>query len=185
VPYLSYLPAAVQALLILLVIPAAFYDLRWRKIPNWLTLSGLVLAIGMNLFFYKWPGLLMSLKGIGLACLIYFPLYFLRAMGAGDVKLMAAVGAAVGPANWFAIFILTCAFGALAALTLIAARGRFRQTVRNIGIILTSLARGRAPFHGNPELDVRTDKGIRLPHAVSIACGTTGFLVGTALWLPK
>ena len=70
---------------------AAVYDIRFRRIPNWLVLTGLVLGLGLNTFLFRWPGARASLLGIGLAFLIYFPLYLLRGMGAGDVKLMAAI----------------------------------------------------------------------------------------------
>ncbi len=90
---MTYLRPIVQVLLLLLVIPAALYDSRQRRVPNWLALAGLLLGIGLNSFLYESTGLLTSLKGLGVAFLIYFPLYLLRAMGAGDVKLMAAIGA--------------------------------------------------------------------------------------------
>ena len=111
---MTYVPPIVQLLVALLVIPAAMFDFRSRRIPNWLTLTGLVLGIGLNSFLYETSGLLMALKGMGLALLIYFPLWLVRGMGAGDVKLMAMIGAIVGPANWLGVLLLTSAFGAAA-----------------------------------------------------------------------
>src|SRR5204863_8728125 len=114
--------------------------------------AGLVLGIALNAFLYETAGLWISLKGLGLAMLIYFPLYLLRGMGAGDVKLMAAIGALAGPSNWFGILVLTSVFGAVAALVAIALKGRFRQTMWNIWTILTSLTLRQAPYQTNPEL---------------------------------
>ena len=130
-------------------------------------------------------GLWFALKGLGLAMGVYFVLYVLHAMGAGDVKLMAAVGAAVGPMNWLGILVLTSLSGAVAGLLLVAFKGRFRKTIGNVGIILVSLGRGRAPYKESPELDVSTDQGLRLPHGALIALGTLGFLAAALRWAPR
>jgi prepilin peptidase CpaA len=173
----------VQVLLALVVIPAAMYDLRYRRVPNWLTLTGLLLGIGLNTFLYETPW--KPLEGLGLAFLIYFPLYLVRGMGAGDVKLMAALGAIVGPWDWLGILVLTSLFGGVAAMILIVSKGRIQKTFENIRMILISLGHRHAPYAGNPELDVRSDKGVRLPHAVVIAFGALGFLVAAAIWAPR
>jgi len=180
----SYLPPIVQALLLLVVVSAAIFDIRERRVPNWIALAGLLLGIALNVFLFETAGLWMSLKGFGLAFLIYFPLYLVRGMGAGDVKLMAAVGGIVGWANWLGILVLTALMGGLAAVVIVLARGRVRQTLENIWMILMSLGHGRAPYRVDPNLDVRSGKGIRLPHAAMIACGAIGFLVAAAIWAP-
>lgn len=182
---MSYLPPVVQALLFLMVVPAALFDLKERRVPNWITLPGVLIAIGLNAFLYETPGLWISLKGLGIAMLIYFPLYLLRGMGAGDVKLMAAVGATVGWANWLGILFLTAVFGGIAALFLVLWQKKLHQTTGNIGHIVLSLMHRQAPHTTNPALDVKSEKAIRLPHAVAIAFGTLGYLVAAALWAPR
>ena len=182
---MSYLPPIVQAFLALIVIVAAVYDYRFRRVPNWLTFSGVLIGIGLNAFLYETPGLWLGLNGVGLALLIYFPLFVLRGMGAGDVKLMAAVGAFVGPINWIGILLLTAVFGGIAAIVLVSLKGRLRQTLYNLWFILTSLGHRQAPYEGNPQLDVRSDQALRLPHGVVIACGTIVFLGAAALWAPR
>lgn len=186
---MSLPPLAIRILLEILVIVAAIWDIRTRRIPNWLTLSGVLLGIGMNWFLYQpagpWFGLLLSIKGLALAFIVYIVLYTLHAMGAGDVKLMAAVGASAGAMNWFGIFLLTSFAGGVIGLLLIFFKGRIRKTVANIGIILTSLGRGRAPYKATPELDVSTDQGLRLPHGALIALGTLGFLAAALRWAPR
>jgi prepilin peptidase CpaA len=171
------LPNALKALLALVVITAAIFDFRFRHVPNWVTFSGLLLGIALNTILLRSEGLWSSLEGLGLAFLIYFPLYLLRGMGGGDVKLMAAVGAIAGPANWLRIFFFTLLFGAVAAIILIFTKRRVRRTFQNIGLILMSLGSGQAPYEKNPQLDVRGAEGARLPHAVTIACGTLAFLM--------
>jgi prepilin peptidase CpaA len=101
-------------------------------------------------------------------------------MGAGDVKLMAAVGAVAGPPYWLLILVLTSLAGAVAGLLLIAAKGRFRKTMDNILLILISFRHGHLPYKGNPQLDVRSGEALRLPHAVMVAVGTL-----VAIWAPR
>ena len=174
------LPNALKELLALIVVAAAILDLRWKRVPNWLTLPGLLLGIAVNTILFRGEGLRSSLEGLGLAFLIYFPLYVLRAMGGGDVKLMAAVGSIAGPGNWLRIFFFTLLFGAVAAIILMFARRRVRRTLENMWLILVSLGSGQAPYTRNPELDVRSEQSVRLPHAVMIAGGAMAFLVARA-----
>ena len=173
-------PPAIRILLSLIVIPAAVLDLKTRRIPNWLSLSGVALGVMLNVFLFESDGLWFSLKGLGLAFAVYFVLYLIHAMGAGDVKLMAAVGAVAGPAYWLLILVLTSLLGALAGLLVIATKGRLRRTFENILVILISFRHGQLPYKENPELDVRRGEGLRLPHAVMIACGTL-----VAIWAPR
>src|SRR5690348_15576050 len=116
-------PACMEIVLVVVLLVAAAYDIRYRRIPNWLTAGGVLMGFALNAFLLAHPpsvlslgGLLFSLKGFGLAFGLYFFLYALRAMGAGDVKLMAAIGAMVGWQNWFGIFLVTAILGGIAAM---------------------------------------------------------------------
>ena len=131
-------PPGVVAVVIALVLTAAVYDVRYRRIPNWLTLVGVLAGVALNGFLDQGrPGLFVSsLLGLAIAFGLYFVLYALRAMGAGDVKLMAAVGAIVGWPDWFGVFIVTAIIGGIMALILVAARGRVRKTFGNVAFIL-------------------------------------------------
>lgn len=175
------MPIASQWLLLGLVVLAGVYDIMCRRIPNWLVLASLTVGIALNLFLFGWPGLRSSLLGIGLALVVYVPLYLLRGMGAGDVKLMMAVGAIVGPGAWFAILIFTAILGGVVALALLLLRGRLIHTLYNIGFLLSRMMRFQAPYV-NPELDVRSGQGIRLPHGAVIALGTVAFIAAGKLF---
>jgi prepilin peptidase CpaA len=181
---MSFPPIIVQVVLAVLVLVAAVYDFRFRRIPNWLTLSGVLVGIGLNWFLYwdavKWPR--SALLGLGLAFLIYFPLYLLRGMGAGDVKLMAAVGAVVGPANWFGIFILSSVLGGLAAVFLVMYKGRLAKTFSNVGYMLSEMAHFRAPYSRREELDLGSPKAVKMPHGLAIALGSVAFLAAAWIW---
>jgi|SRR5579862_6878355 prepilin peptidase CpaA len=182
---LTNLPPIVQAVLVLIVVTAAVYDLRYRRIPNWLVLAGLVAGFGLNTFLFESSGLIHSAKGMGLALAIYFPLYVLRAMGAGDAKLMAAVGSIVGWGNWLAIFVLTAVIGGLMGLVVLLFAGRIRRTFWNLGWMINEMMHFRAPYRSSEELDVRSEKAMRMPHGVAIALGSIAFLVARAIWGSK
>jgi prepilin peptidase CpaA len=96
-------------------------------------------------------------------------LFALRAMGAGDVKLMAAAGAVAGPGNWLVIFLVTALLGGLAALVLVAVRGRVGRTARNIFIVFRELLHLRTPHQSRPELGVGGAGAVSLPHGAVIA----------------
>src|SRR5579859_914549 len=85
-----------------LTLLAGWTDWRSRKIPNWLTVSGFLLGIAVNSVLWGWHntnghGAKASLEGAGLALILLLPFVLLRALGAGDWKLMGAVGAFLGP----------------------------------------------------------------------------------------
>jgi prepilin peptidase CpaA len=117
------------ALAILLTL-AAVCDIRTHRIPNSLSLAGLVLG----LFGHGWrgggPGLLLSLEGIAVAGLALLP-YALGGLGAGDVKLLGAVGALMGPLFLLWTLLGTVLAGGLLALAWAARRGVLRETVLN------------------------------------------------------
>lgn len=166
-----------QILLAILVAVAAVFDIRYRRIPNWLVLTGIIAGLAWNLSASGWSGLGRSAEGLGLGFVLYFPLYLIRARGAGDVKLLAAVGAITGPGNCFWIFLLTAILGGIIAVILLLFRGRLRKTFFNVSWILQDLLHFRAPYRSSDELDVTTAKGMRLPHGAMIAVGAVAFIL--------
>ena len=170
-------PGKVMFVLLAVLIAAAVYDVRYRKIPNWLSMTGIVLGFAIN-FAIGPPeaGVMFALKGFAWGFGVYLALYVLRAMGAGDVKLMGAVGALVGAERWFGIFLVTAIVGGLMALLLVTARGRLKKTMFNVGFILSELTHGRPAYAGKEELDVRTKKGASLPHGAVIAVSTVFYI---------
>jgi prepilin peptidase CpaA len=121
-----------------------------------------------------------ALKGLGLAFGVYLALHLIRAMGAGDVKLMAAVGSITGAGDWFGIFLITAIVGGILAIVMSIAKGRLGKTFFNVGFILSEMKSLRPAYLKNEELDVKSDKGLRMPHGVVIAVGTLIFLTLSA-----
>lgn len=159
--------------LLLMVSIAAVNDLATRRIPNRLLLSGLAVAFVLHLFSRE-PGsaLLSALGGLVLGLAIFLPIYLMRGMAAGDVKMMAVVGAFTGASEAFEIAVLTWCAGGVMALVLIVARGRIRLTIANISRMLFGLM---TPGHGiiAPAQDKNAGS---MPYGLAIAIGTVAVL---------
>jgi prepilin peptidase CpaA len=170
------MPLIIKIVLIGTVVLAGLYDLRYRRIPNWLNVSGMSLGLCANLVAFEGHGFVLALLGIGCSLLVYLPLYLVRGMGAGDVKLMAAVGAIAGPRNWLGIFLATALLGGAAALIYVVFRRRLLETLLNLSAIVTDLVRIRVPASRDSHLDVRHSGALRMPHGALIALGAITFL---------
>lgn len=160
-------------LLLLLVAAAAINDLSSRRIPNRLLLGGFAGALVLHAVSPD-PGsaLQACFGGAVIGLLIFLPFYMLRGMAAGDVKMMATVGAFTGPAEALHIAILAWCAGGVMALAIIVFRGRLRLALANVwGILRPALLRlPRVP------LEAQQSAG-SIPYGVAIAAGTVYVLV--------
>ena len=112
------MPAAMMLGLIVLVSLAAWSDFRTRRIPNSITVTGAAAGLLLQAFYHGVSGALQSLAGAGLGLAIFLVFYVAGGMGAGDVKLFAAVGAFAGPQAVVVVFVCTALLGGVAALAL-------------------------------------------------------------------
>jgi prepilin peptidase CpaA len=170
------MPITLKLVLISTALAAAYFDLRVRRIPNWINVTGAALGLVLNTYFEGVHGAMTSAGGLLIALCIYIPLYALKGMGAGDVKLMAAIGAIVGPENWFNIFIVTALLGGVASLILILLRRKMGQTLHNVSVILTQLAKGKPPAERDSALSIHHNQSLKMPHGAIIASGVCLFL---------
>src|SRR5262249_11682462 len=122
----------VSSSLVVCVGMAAAIDIRDRRIPNWLSLSGVVGGVSLNSFTGGLDGLVLSLTGVVAGFLLLFFAYLLWGMGAGDVKLLAAVGAFLGPKLVFCAFIWMALCGGVLAILFVLWRRAVRQTFANL-----------------------------------------------------
>jgi prepilin peptidase CpaA len=165
---------------------AVWNDLRTRRIPNPLVFGGAVLGVLLNtalpagdgLFIQPFGGIgfLMSMAGLGVGLGLLLPMYAMRALGAGDVKLMAMLGAFVGPWSVAGIVLLTLLAGGVLALAVAGYNGRLKLMVGNTWQMLKySMLRSLAGEVAKVEAPAAASG--RLPYAVAIAAGALPYLV--------
>lgn len=158
--------AAVVVLAVALAIIAAWMDWRERRIPNWLTVPGLLIGIAVNGLAGGWLGLRASLLGAGLGLLLLLPFVFLRSLGAGDWKLAGAVGAFVGPGVLTDLLMASVFVAGIMAVGLVIYKRRLGQTLRNIGHLLGSLLTFRMP---SAEVSLDNPQSLKVPYGVALA----------------
>lgn len=151
---------------VLLSAAAGWTDLRSRRIPNWLTVPGLALGVASNALLGGWSGLKASLLGAGLGLLLLLPFVLLRSLGAGDWKLAGALGAFAGPGLLVDLLLGSVFVAGVMALALVIYKGRFLQTMRNIGHILISLVTLRMP---GPQTSLDNPESLKVPYGVALA----------------
>ncbi|MCH8268379.1 MAG: prepilin peptidase [Acidobacteria bacterium] len=117
---------------LLLVVWAGWLDLRSRRIPNWLTLPALLLGLGVNTVILGWDGTKVALGGAGLALGLLLPFVLLRGLGAGDWKLMGALGAWLGPIQTLFVLLATILIAGIIASWLITWHRRWKVTLGNL-----------------------------------------------------
>jgi prepilin peptidase CpaA len=162
-----------------LAITAAVFDVREHRIPNWLTYPAIVLGLLLRGGLFGLKGLGSAVAGLLLAGGIMFLFYAVRAMGAGDVKLMAAIGSLVGPEHAIVVLLATAICGGVMAIVYAVYRGRMGATLRNLGSVLWFHARSGLQAH--PELNLDNPTALRMPYGLAIATGTLyAFLL--AMW---
>ena len=166
------------ALLFILVTAAAWFDIKSRRIPNWLVLVGLISGFIFQTLFHSSGGF-GGFKAWGLGLMVGFglflPLYVWHAMGAGDVKLMAMVGAFLGPMAALGVVLTTLIVGGFLALAVALWSGSTRQTLGNVRLVLTQTMLKTLP--GGVQIEAPSSSAGNLPYAVAIAAGTLIHLI--------
>jgi len=157
---------AIRILPALLALAAGITDWRSRRIPNWLTVPALVIGIGVNAWLRGWAGAKDSLLGAGLGLLLLLPFVLVRSLGAGDWKLVGALGAFLGPGNLITVLFTTVLVAGLMALLLVIWKRRLLQTLKNIGRLLAAFFSFRLP---GQELTLDDPKSAKVPFGVAVA----------------
>jgi prepilin peptidase CpaA len=132
----------------------ALIDLWSRRIPNWVTFGTLLGGIALNAWLHGVDGALIALSGAGLGLAMLLPFYAMRALGAGDVKLLAAVGALIGPQALVSVAVYGALVGGAISVVILLRRRLLSHT-------LGDMLRGALPRRS----------GATAPYGVAIASG--------------
>lgn len=155
---------------------ACVWDLRTRRIPNALTFGAAGAAVIFHLITGGFTGGALAIAGWFVGVALMFVLYALGGLGAGDVKLLGALGAWLGPIGAAWVVLYTGISGGIVALVVAAGHGYLKQACRNLWSLFAYWR--LAGIRPMAELTLDTSRGPRLAYATSILAGTV-----VALWL--
>ena len=165
-----------QYLLLVLLGLAALIDIRTYRIPNWLTGMAILVGLSLHTFATQLPGLVFSLEGAAVGLGVFVILYACGWMGAGDVKLFAAVGSFLGPAQTISAAIVIALVGGLLAFLVLG----FHQGWRKTGLWLWSYVQAMVLTRSAQALTPVQGAAPKVPYAVAIGLGT----IGSYWWYP-
>jgi prepilin peptidase CpaA len=158
---------------------AGILDLHSRRIPNALTVTGVATALALRAPM-GWEALGDGLLGLGLALVLTIPFFLVKALGGGDVKLLAAAGAFMGPRELVGACLLIGVLGGLLALAEAVRRGALRTVLINVAYMairwFSPLRRELTPTLTSPE-------AMAIPYGVPIAIGAVVWWYFGGSWL--
>lgn len=163
---------------VLVAIGAGVLDWRFRRIPNWLTVSGLIAGVAVNTVLFRWPGLKSALLGALLGLGLLLPFVLVRSLGAGDWKLAGALGACLGPRQLLSVLMATVLLAGVMALCAVVYRGRLTQTLRNMARMLAAFFTLRMP---GLEVSIDNPQSTKIPFGVAMAVAVLIYGVGKAI----
>lgn len=177
-----------NSFLVLLVAIAGFFDAKDRRIPNKITFTGIVIGILFNFAFGGWVGLLQGLLGTFAGLAIFLLPFAMGGMGAGDVKLMGAIGALMGWKFTLITALYSAVIGGVMVLIYLLYMRKIRETLKKMlySIILlllqfaTRLSYNETIYkmHENFSKDSQNYKKIYIPYGIAIAGGAVLGLIG-------
>jgi len=155
---------------------ACWFDVRTRRIPNSLTFPAAALGLVTATLAHGMQGAMSSGAGLLVGLVMFLPLFLLKGLGGGDVKLMGALGAWLGTSLILSVAFYTSLAGGVLALVVIARHRYGRRAMRNLWLLLMHWrVSGIRPLDS---LTLETAAGPKLPYALPPAAG-----LGVAFWL--
>lgn len=157
-----------MALMFIPLAITATYDVRYRRIPNRVVLMTLIGGMAINASFGGWHGLLLSLAWGALAFALMLIFHVFGTMGAGDVKLFAAIGTIFSSSLVLRAFLVVAITGGVLAICKMVYVGRVRTTMWRVFEVFYGLLPGQRV----PRFELPDDPSYTLPYGVAICCGS-------------
>ncbi len=176
---MSSLGHLIVALAVAVAVTAAIADVRERRIPNRLTYPAMLAGMAVQGVLHGWKGLGSAAAGGLFFGGIFFLFYLVRAMGAGDVKLAAALGCIVGLTASFQVMYATALCGGALAIIQMVRSKRIGEIVRNTLSVAGHHARHGLQAH--PLINLDNPRAARMPYGLAFAAGTLFWAVAPFL----
>ena len=170
----NVMPMLIATVAVVFIVACCVADARTRRIPNVLSASAMLAGLGLNAAYYGVSGLGVSLGGLLAAGAVLLPAFAVGGIGAGDVKMMGAIGALIGPEAALAGLGLGMIFGGIIVVGHLARHGRLREKLGSTWAMVASasLARSVEPLRA-PAND---PNAVALPYSVPLGLGTVAVL---------
>src|SRR5713101_457952 len=170
----------IAALAAVLAVSAAVSDFKERRIPNRLTYPAMVAGLLLQGALHGWRGMLLGAGGGLLFGGVFLLFHLIKAIGAGDVKLAAALGCIVGPSASLQVLFATALAGGVLAIVFMVLSGRIVQTLRNTLWVVAFHAQHGLQTH--PMVNLDNPGALRMPYGLAFAAGTLYWAVFLQLW---
>ena len=164
-----------------ILIWAAYIDGKQLRVPNWMTFPMVLAGLAYNTWAGGWGGLEASLAGMAVGLLCLLPLYAVGGMGAGDVKLMAGIGAWLGASITLYAFGVSAVIGALMAVWMAWRSGRFAHHSANFFMILNEWVMVKDPQKLAAIAAERKPRMLLLPYGIPICIGSIAYFLYSGL----
>ena len=168
------------------ILYAAWVDYAQRKVPNWLNAAIAAIGFIVQASFFGWTGIGWGAAGLAVGFALLIVPWLMHGMGAGDVKLMMAIGVWLGPWLTLVSFVAGAIIGGLVAIIMIVSTGRTIHAMANMQTIMTKVKRLDTAFgeYGGARTFGSTSQ--LLPYGVPLTVGTIGVLLTYYIggWLP-
>ncbi len=173
-------PVPITGTAVAFVVACWVMDVGTRRIPNLLTGSVIVAGVLLNWALFGWPGALSSVAGAAVAIAVLLAPFALGGIGGGDVKMMAAVGALLGPRLALASLATGMVLGGVILVVHLARLGRLREKLGRLYAMLVGavVTRSAAPL----KISASDPDAIALPYSVPLGLGTLAILATVLQW---
>jgi prepilin peptidase CpaA len=155
---------------------AGWLDWQSRKIPNRLTIPALLFGLAVSVALWGWPGAKTALEGAGISLGVLLPFVVMRGLGAGDWKLMGALGAFLGPQRAIVVLLGTVLIAGMLAVVEMIRQGKVLETASNLWLLLVAYS----TFHVGSARDITLENPrlLKIPFGVAAALSTGLFFIG-------
>lgn len=152
---------------------AGWLDWRSRRIPNWLTIPASLVGLAANTLCWGWPGAKAALEGSGIALGALLPFVMARGLGAGDWKLMGALGAFLGPQRTIIVLLGTVFIAGIMTAVELIRKKRVQETLVNLWILIVAYSTFRISSAEGLTLD--NPALLKVPFGLAAALATVLF----------